>query len=229
MSAHILWAFKLTETKIGKISQNMARNTKALVMAVSMMFSNNLYECGPIEGYKFPVFTTASCPENKAEWLERSFGLNCTDQNGYMCIPNEMVTVLLEFCYTKKVEAIPEGLCLILNKRSSAVNAYRCQHFSYGCPSYPYLSNGIYEHQSCVSIMEGCFLADPYCERTVTANRKNATSQYNTEEGIGTNSITTGIPYYTFFIILIVTSISSLIAGICLRIVTTRISRRCKK
>lgn len=67
---------------------------------------------GPIDGYKFPVYTTASCPKNKAEWLERSFGLNCTDQNGYkssyMCIPNEMITVLVEFCYNKKV-AIPEG------------------------------------------------------------------------------------------------------------------------
>lgn len=63
---------------------------------------------GPIDGYKFPVYTTASCPQNKAEWHERSFGFKCTDRNGYMCIPNEMITVLVEFCYTKKV-AIPKG------------------------------------------------------------------------------------------------------------------------
>lgn len=205
----------------------MARSKKALVVAVCMMFLNNLYECGPIAGYKCPVYTTASCPKNKAEWLERSFGLNCTDQNGYMCIPNEMF-VLVEFCYTKNV-AIPEGFCLILNKRSSAVDAYRCQDFSYGCPSDQYFSNRIYEHQSCVSIMEGCFLADPYCERTVTANRKTATSKYNTEEGIGTNSITTGIPYLTFLMIIIVTIISSLIAGHYFGTVKTRITRRCSK
>lgn len=45
MSAHILKAFKVTTTKIVKISQNMARNAKALIMAVFMMFLNNLYEC----------------------------------------------------------------------------------------------------------------------------------------------------------------------------------------
>lgn len=30
---------------IVRISQNMARNTEALVVAVCMMFLNNLYEC----------------------------------------------------------------------------------------------------------------------------------------------------------------------------------------
>lgn len=64
---------------------------------------------GPIDGYKFPVYTTPSCPQNETEWLERSFVLNCTNQNGYMCIPNDMITVLVEFCYTKKVVPIPKG------------------------------------------------------------------------------------------------------------------------
>lgn len=64
---------------------------------------------GPIDGYKFPVYTTPSCPQNKRDWLERSSVLNCTDQNGYMCIPNEMLTELVEFCYTKDVESIPKG------------------------------------------------------------------------------------------------------------------------
>lgn len=45
MSAHILLAFKVNATKIVKISRNMAGNTKALVMAVSMMLLINLYEC----------------------------------------------------------------------------------------------------------------------------------------------------------------------------------------
>lgn len=64
---------------------------------------------GPIDEYKFPVYTTQSCPKNETEWLERSFVLNCTDQNGYMCLPNDMITVLVEFCYTKKVVPIPKG------------------------------------------------------------------------------------------------------------------------
>lgn len=64
---------------------------------------------GPIDGYKFPVYTTPSCPQNKTEWLERSSVLNCTDRNGYMCLPNEMLTELVEFCYTQNVGAIPRG------------------------------------------------------------------------------------------------------------------------
>lgn len=64
---------------------------------------------GPIDGYKFPVYRTLSCPKNETEWLERSSVLNCTDQNGYMCIPNDMITELVEFCYTKNVESIPKG------------------------------------------------------------------------------------------------------------------------
>lgn len=159
----------------------MAGNTKALVVAVCMMFLNNLYECVPMDGYKFPVYTTASCPKNKAEWLMRSFVLNCTDQNGYMCIPDENITVLVEFCYTKNVQAIPKGYCLILNKRSSAVDAYRCQNFSYGCPSHQYFSNMIYKYQSCVSIVQGCFFAESYCERNVSANRNTTTSKNNTD------------------------------------------------
>lgn len=64
---------------------------------------------GPIDGYKFPVYRTPSCPKNETEWLERSSVLNCTDQNGNMCIPNDMITELMEFCYTKNVESIPKG------------------------------------------------------------------------------------------------------------------------
>lgn len=48
MSAHIL-TFKVTETEIFRISQNMARNTKTLVVAVCIIFSNNLYECVSIK------------------------------------------------------------------------------------------------------------------------------------------------------------------------------------
>lgn len=64
---------------------------------------------GPIDGYKFLVYTTPSCPQNETEWLERSSVLNCTDQKGYMCLPNEMLTDLVEFCYTKDVVSIPKG------------------------------------------------------------------------------------------------------------------------
>lgn len=36
------------------------------------------------------------------------------------------------------------GFCLFLTKRSSAVNAYNCRSFSYGCPNSSYFSNLLY-------------------------------------------------------------------------------------
>lgn len=143
-----------------------------------------------MDGYIFPVYSTKACPKNKAEWLRRSFVLNCTARNGYMCIPNEHLTALVEFCYNVHKVAIPKGkkhgsimkykikkinelykithkpfnwcrisfefqikvymfvsiagFCLFLTKRSSAVNAYNCRSFSYGCPNSSYFSNLLY-------------------------------------------------------------------------------------
>lgn len=62
-----------------------------------------------MDGYIFPVYSTKACPKNKAEWLRRSFVLNCTARNGYMCIPNEHLTALVEFCYNVHKVAIPKG------------------------------------------------------------------------------------------------------------------------
>lgn len=62
-----------------------------------------------LKGYLFPVLTTKSCPTNEAQWLERSSTLNCNETNGYMCIPNGEITVLLEFCYHKQIIIIPNG------------------------------------------------------------------------------------------------------------------------
>lgn len=54
----------------------------------------------PLNGYDFPVNATESCPRNLKEWKERSTALNCTQSNTYMCIPDENITELLEFCYS---------------------------------------------------------------------------------------------------------------------------------
>lgn len=53
----------------------------------------------PLDGYAYPVYTTESCPRNLTEWQDRSFALNSTKRNAYMCVPNENITELLEFCY----------------------------------------------------------------------------------------------------------------------------------
>lgn len=62
-----------------------------------------------LNGYQFPVYSTESCPRNEIEWLHRSSAINCTKWNGYMCMPNENLTMLLEFCYIHPIIMIPRG------------------------------------------------------------------------------------------------------------------------
>lgn len=63
----------------------------------------------PLEAYEFQVFQTKSCPRNQKEWLKRSSALNCTEWHGYMCMPDENFTILLEFCYKQKMVPIENG------------------------------------------------------------------------------------------------------------------------
>lgn len=62
-----------------------------------------------LDGYQFPVFQTESCPRNEIEWTGRSSVLNCTKSNGYMCMPSENFTTLLEFCYSQGKVAVENG------------------------------------------------------------------------------------------------------------------------
>lgn len=66
-----------------------------------------------LNGYKFPVNTTAFCPRDQTEWIERSSLFKCTRKNSYTCVPNENITVLLEFCYPLENIAIREGKLVI--------------------------------------------------------------------------------------------------------------------
>lgn len=67
----------------------------------------------PLEGYEFPVFTTESCPRTLTEWNEQSTALNCNQTNAYMCVPNENITELLEFCYSQPQIRIVKGIKII--------------------------------------------------------------------------------------------------------------------
>lgn len=58
---------------------------------------------------RFPVFRTKSCPSNQTEWEKRSSEMNCTDNNSYMCVPNEKFTELLEFCFKDLRMLIVQG------------------------------------------------------------------------------------------------------------------------
>lgn len=69
----------------------------------------------PLDGYAFPVFTTGICPRNLTEWQERSSAFNCNQTNAYMCVPDENITELLEFCYSLPQIRIVKGIYTCLN------------------------------------------------------------------------------------------------------------------
>lgn len=132
-------------------------------------------DCKRLAGYQFPVYSTSFCPKNEIEWNKRSSAINCTSSNGYICLPNENFTELLEFCYIEPKIWIPKGYCLYLVKHESKLNTYNCSHFKYGCHNSSYLSTRIFENPACMSIGYGCFLAEPSCKRTPTPiNPSNA-------------------------------------------------------
>ncbi|XP_078330408.1 uncharacterized protein LOC111113824 [Crassostrea virginica] len=138
-----------------------------------------LYECRKLEGYKFPVYSTKSCPMNETEWGSRSSVFNCQSGSSYACFPNENITELLEFCYPFEVISIHEDICLFLVKDRSEVDSYNCQHFVQGCPTGFYTGATVYKYPSCVLIGNGCFLAEPSCQRFViqmSCNNDNAGS-----------------------------------------------------
>eukprot|EP00105_Crassostrea_gigas_P001424 XP_011413603.2 PREDICTED: uncharacterized protein LOC105318281 [Crassostrea gigas] len=117
-----------------------------------------------------------------------------------MCMPNENLTELLEFCYTEPGLWILKGYCFYLVKRASKVNTYDCSQFSYGCHNYSFLSTRIYEHQACIAIGNGCFLAEPFCESALT-----------TSNPINSNSDWVGIVALCVFSVIFLAFIMSLI------------------
>ena len=54
------------------------------------------------------MYTTSSCPRTEFEYQVRSTRINCSETNLYMCVPNESLTSLYEFCYFEPV-ALSEG------------------------------------------------------------------------------------------------------------------------
>lgn len=68
-----------------------------------------IYFQNQLDGYEFPVYSIESCPRNQSEWNKRSSAINCTKDNGYMCIPNDDRTQLLEFCYIHPRILITKG------------------------------------------------------------------------------------------------------------------------
>nr|XP_034334849.1 uncharacterized protein LOC117692007 [Crassostrea gigas] len=167
------------------------RRGSHLLFGTFLYYLVRLYETEKIDGYKFPVYSTQLCPKNETEWIKRSSDLNCTEHNGYMCLPNQDFTELLEFCYTEPKVRIQKGVCLFLVKGVSKVDSYDCCKFNDGCPISFYLSDKSFEHQACLSIGNGCFLAEPSCERPTSTILQKPTEQIPTGD-VPSNDTYTG-------------------------------------
>lgn len=158
---------------------------------ILLLSSFLLFECKKLDGYDFPVYSTKSCPRNQTEWNQRSSSINCTEKNGYLCLPNENFTELLEFCYQYPFILIQEDVCLYLGKRLSALFSYSCIDFQFGCPNSSFRSFELYKNPYCTLIGDGCFLAEPSCQRSTSTTyleevTKHIQSKYREWALVGT-------------------------------------------
>lgn len=104
-----------------------------------------LHECKKQDECTFPVNRTKSCPSNQTDWDKRSSDMNCNKTNIYMCVPNEIFTELMEFCYKHPRMLVPKGTCLYLSRSHNDVDVYDCRNFEYGCPSDHFFSSNMYD------------------------------------------------------------------------------------
>nr|XP_034321422.1 uncharacterized protein LOC109619991 isoform X3 [Crassostrea gigas] len=155
-----------------------------VVFGIVLSSCIHLHEFRKLDGYSFSVYLADYCPRNETEWKARSTAINCTDKNGYACLPNKNITELLEFCYTIPFIWIEEGVCLYLNKRPSIVLTYNCSQFQFGCPNSSHTSFDLFENPECTSIGNGCFLAEPSCYRLTSPAYDQQTTQKSRIENI---------------------------------------------
>lgn len=51
------------------------------------------------DAYEFQVKSVKKCPMSKEVWDISSARMNCNKTHGYYCVPNNILTSLIEFCY----------------------------------------------------------------------------------------------------------------------------------
>ncbi|XP_065925460.1 uncharacterized protein [Magallana gigas] len=165
----------------------------SVLLGAFLSFCLLLYECKELDGYKFPVYSTEFCPRNQTEWNERSSAINCTNDYGYLCFPNEKFTQLLEFCYRTRFKWIQEGYCLYLRTDDSTIYSYSCSSFQSGseCHNSSFPSYDLFKYPSCTSIGNGCFLAEPSCKGSDTATSLPETTKPTHVEIVTRNYSTT--------------------------------------
>ncbi|XP_065925455.1 uncharacterized protein [Magallana gigas] len=164
---------------------------RIVLLGTLILSSLLLSECKELDGYQFPVYSTQFCPRNRTEWNERSSAINCTEENGYLCFPNEKFTQLLEFCHTARFIWIQEGYCLYLKKDESPIKSYSCSSFQSGCHNSAFPSYDLFKHSGCTSIGNGCFLAESSCKGLDTTTSLPETTKPTHVEIVTRNYSTT--------------------------------------
>ena len=91
-----------------------------------------------LNGYKFPVYTTDSCPRNETEWRRRESAFNCKANSSYACFPNDQITELLEFCYPLPLILIHKGKIVIETKANYVLSFYQFVNVSLWIFRFPF-------------------------------------------------------------------------------------------
>ncbi|XP_078322246.1 uncharacterized protein LOC144621999 isoform X3 [Crassostrea virginica] len=105
---------------------------------------------------------TNQCPQNETERNNRATAISCTDTGNYMCIPDNDLMELFEFCFPLYSVRIGKGRCLTVYNKSNVLE-YNCQSFVAGCPEKKYHSDELFKYPNCSAIRNGCFHADMFC------------------------------------------------------------------
>nr|XP_022303401.1 uncharacterized protein LOC111110996 isoform X2 [Crassostrea virginica] len=144
-----------------------------------------LKDCIAVKLDNISAYNTSSCPKNESEWKKRSDALKCNKTNSYMCLADDTLSELLEFCISFHPIGIRQGLCLLLHNRSNVV-MYECRDFTEGCPDEHYFSNELFKYPSCMVIQNGCFVAEHSCLSTTFPNSTASADKTETTDDLTT-------------------------------------------
>ncbi|XP_062600029.1 uncharacterized protein LOC134261624 [Saccostrea cucullata] len=121
-----------------------------------------------------------SCPLSEVKTREAASRLNCSvDENGrsrYVCVPNQDLSALVEFCYTKTIVGLYQaGNCLKMIG-NGFLDKISCKNFLEGCPADHFRSTDLFQYPAChrLNTDKRCFLLDPTCSPKTNETEQNS-------------------------------------------------------
>lgn len=123
------------------------------------------------------------CPRNLAEIAEASTRLGCLNDtygnNQYICVPNVILTSLVEFCYDGIMGIHDKNHCVAASEKS--LLGVSCISFSSGCPQDYHWSWEFYKYPACQNIntQHHCYVQDPSCPHNVPVEDNDNHDTFN--------------------------------------------------